>query len=85
MSGHSPADKIEELNNFSLSHTHLYLAESDDEKDDKSPAANTFDISCGGGRSSSSLSLITVSVLATSGVVCCLIFASALFLTNDPL
>ena len=52
-SGHSPADKIEEWNNFTLSHARLYLAESDDEQDDKCAAAKTFDISCGGGGSSS--------------------------------
>ena len=54
-SGHSPKDKIEERINFALSHARLYLAESDDERDDKSAAANTFDISCGGGGYISSL------------------------------
>ena len=53
--GHSPADKIEERITFSLSYAGLYLFESDGELDDKSSAANTFDISCGGGRSRSSL------------------------------
>ena len=69
--GHHPEDKIEEWITFAFIHAHLYLAESDDERDDKSEAANTFDISCVGGGSSSSLSAITVSVLATSNVVCC--------------
>ena len=54
-SGNHPEDKIEERITFSLIHAGLYLAESDDERDDKSAAANTFDISCGGGGSSSSL------------------------------
>ena len=52
-SGHYPADKIEERSTFSLIHARLYLAESDDERDDKSAAANTFDIYCGGGGSRS--------------------------------
>ena len=47
--------------------------------------ANKLYISCGGGGYSSSLSAITVSVLATSNVVCCWIFMSIRFLTNDPL
>ena len=47
VSGHSPEDKIEEHTIFALSHAYLYLAESDDERDDKSAAENTFDISCG--------------------------------------
>ena len=68
-----------------MSHTCLYLSESDDEQDDKSSAENTFDISCGGGGYSSSLSATTVSVSDNSGVVCCLIFTSAQFLPNDPL
>ena len=71
MKKHSPEDKIEERIIFALRHAHLYLAESYDEQDNKSSAANTFDISCGGGGSSSSLSAITVSVSGTSGVVCC--------------
>ena len=54
-SGHSLADKIEERINFDLSHARLYLAQSDDEQDDKSADENTFDISCGGGVSISSL------------------------------
>ena len=70
-SGHYPADKIEERGTFSLIHARLYLAESDDEQDNKSAAANTFNISCGDGGSSSSLSAITFSVLANSDVVCC--------------
>ena len=60
VSGHSSADKIEERITFALSHARLYLAESDDERDDNSAAANTFDISCVGGGSSSSLSAIAV-------------------------
>ena len=59
-----PADEIEEWITFALSHACLYLAESYDEQEDKSAAANTFDISCGGGGYSSLLSYITVSVLA---------------------
>ena len=55
VSGHSPADKIEERITFALIHARLYLSESDDERDEKSAAANTFDISCGGGGSISSL------------------------------
>ena len=50
-----PADKIEEWITFDLSHIRLYLFESDDERDDKSSAAKKLDISCGGGRSRSSL------------------------------
>ena len=84
-SGNYPEDNIEEQITFALSHAHLCLAESDDERDDKSAAANTFDISCGSGGSSSSLSAITVSVSATSDVFCCLIFTSAWFPPNDPL
>ena len=68
---HPPTDKIEERINSSLSHVSLYLAESDDERDNNYSAANTFDISCGGGGSSSSLSDTTVSVSATSIVVLC--------------
>ena len=79
---HSPADKIEERVTFALSHARLYLSESDDEQDDKSAAANIVNISCGSGRSSSSLSSITVSVSSTSDVVCCLIFTSDRFLPN---
>ena len=68
-----------------MSYAHLYLDESDDKRDDKSATANTFDISCGGGGYSHSLSSITVSILATSDVVRCLIFTSARFLPNEPL
>ena len=85
MSGNYHVYKIEERVTFSLIHAHLYLAESDNERDDNSAAANTFDIYCGGGRYRSSLSAITVSLLVTSGVVCCWIFMSAQFLPNDPL
>ena len=85
MSRYYPSDKIKERIIFALSHTHLYLAESDDERDDKSAAANTFNISCGGGGSSSSLSDITVSVLDTSDGVSCWILTSDIFLPNDPL
>ena len=55
VSGYPPEDKIEERINFTLSHARLYLFESDDEQDENSAAANTFNISCGGGRSRSSL------------------------------
>ena len=48
---HSPADKIEERITFALSHGCSYLAESYDELANKSAAANTFDVSCGGGGS----------------------------------
>ena len=85
MSGHLPAYKIEEQINFALSHACLYLSESDDEQDEKSAAENTSDISYGGGISSSSLSAIAVSVLATSDVFCCCIFTSDRFLPNDSL
>ena len=84
-SGHSPENKIEERITFAFSHAHLYLAEQDDEQYNKSDAANTFDISCGGGGSRSSLSAITVSVLDTSDVVLCWMFMPALFLPNYPL
>ena len=70
-SGNYPADEIEERIIFSLIHARLYLAESDDERDNKSAAANTFFISYGGGGYRSSLSSITVSVLDTSNVVRC--------------
>ena len=70
-SGHYPADKIEERITSALSHARLYLAESDDERYDKSAAANTFDISYGGGGSRSSLSVITVSVLYSTDLICC--------------
>ena len=84
-SGHYQEDKIEEWINFALRHAHLYLAESDDEWNDKSDAANTFDISCGGGGSRSSLKATTVSVSATSNAVCCWIFTSDCFLPNYPI
>ena len=70
-SGHFTAYKIEERITFALSHARLYLSESDDEQDDKYAAANTLDIYYVGGGSSSSLSAITVSILATYDVVCC--------------
>ena len=63
------ADKIEERITIALSHACLYLAESNDEREEKSAAANTFNISCGDGGSSYSLSDITVSVSATTDVV----------------
>ena len=69
--GHYLADKIEDQITFALSHARLYLVDSDDERDEKSSAKNTLDISCSGGGSSYSLSAITVSVLATSDVACC--------------
>ena len=84
-SGHSTSDKIEKRITFSLIHARLYLSESDDERDDKSAAANKFYISCGGGGSRSLLSAITVSVSATSDIFSCWIFTSYMFLTNDPL
>ena len=84
-SKHSPVDKIEEEITFALIHEHLYLAESDDKRDNKFAAADTLYISCHGGGYSSSLSAITVSVSATSDAVICLIFTSDLFLPNDPL
>ena len=51
----SPEDKIEERVTLALIHARFYLSESDDERDNKSTAASTFDISCGGGGSISSL------------------------------
>ena len=84
-SGHSSTDKIEERITLVLSHVCLYLSESDDERDNKSAAANTFNISCGGGGYRSSLSDITVSVSDTYDVVCCLLLFSARFLPNDTL
>ena len=54
-SGHSLVDKIKKRITVALIHARLYLAESDDEIDNKSAAANTFDISCGGGGSRFSL------------------------------
>ena len=41
-SGHSPEYKIEERVTFALVHAYLYLAESDDERDEKSADANTL-------------------------------------------
>ena len=70
-SGLSPKDKIEERIPFALCHAHLYLTVSYDDCDDKSAAENTFNISCGGEVSISSLPAITVSVLATADVVGC--------------
>ena len=64
-----PEDKIEEQIPFALCHTRLYLTVSYDDWDDKSAAANTFDISYGVGLSISSLLAITVSVLATSNYI----------------
>ena len=84
-SRHSQADTIEERITFALIHAHFYLAESDDKQDNKSAAANTLYISCGGGGFSSSLSAIVVYVSANSDVVRCLIFTSYLFPPNDPL
>ena len=83
--GNSPADKIEKLITFALSHARLYLAESDDELYDKSAAGKTFNISCGDGVSSSSLSAIAVSLSATYDLIRCWIFTSAWFIPNDPL
>ena len=70
-SGNYPADKIKERITFALVHARLYLAESDDEQDNKYAAANKFDISWGGGGYSSSLSASTVSVSATFDVFRC--------------
>ena len=69
--GHSLLDKIEKRITFALSHARLYLSESYDERYEKSTAANIFYISCGDVVSSSSISAITVSVLATSAVFRC--------------
>ena len=57
-SGHFPEDKIEEQIKISLSHACSYLFKSDDEWVDKYAAANTFDISCGGGGSRSLMYLV---------------------------
>ena len=84
-SGIYPEDKIEKQIPFALWHARLYLNVSYDYWDDKSATANTFNISCGGGVSISSLPAITVSVLATYDVVVCWIFPSARFLSNDIL
>ena len=69
--GSSPADKIKERITLALIHARLYLAESDDEKDDKYATANTLYISCGGEVYSSSLSSTTVFISATYDVVRC--------------
>ena len=82
---YSPEDKIQERITFDLSHARLYLTESDDERDDTSAAANTFDTYCGGGEYSSSLSATTVSVSATYNVVDFWIFTSAQFIPNYAL
>ena len=84
-SGISLEDKTEERIPFALCHACLYLTVSYDDWDNKSAAANTFDILCGVGVSISSLLTITVSVFATSDVVGCWLFPSAWFLSNDPL
>ena len=68
-----------------MKHTSLYLAETDDEQDHKSAAGNTFNIPCGDGGYSPSLSYITLSLLATSYVVCYWIFTQSRVLPNDPL
>ena len=47
-SGLSLEDKIEERITFALCHASLYLTVSYDDWDNKSAAANTFDISCVG-------------------------------------
>ena len=47
-SGLSPENKIEERISFAQCHARLYLTVSYDDQDDKSAAANTFNISCGG-------------------------------------
>ena len=84
-SGLYPEDKTKERIPFALCHAHLYLTVSYDDWENKSAAANTFDISYGGGVSISSLPSITVSVLDTSDVVGCWLFPSARFLSNDQL
>ena len=68
---HYPEYKIEDRITFALIHACLYSAESDDERDNKSTAANTSDQSCDDGGSRSSLSAIVVFVSATSDLVCC--------------
>ena len=70
-SGLSPEDKIEERIPFALCHARLYLNVSYYDQEHKSAAANTFNISCGGGVYISSLPASTISVLATSDVVGC--------------
>ena len=54
-SGLSPADKMEEWVTLALCHAHLYLSESDDDQANNYVDENTFNISCGGGGSRSSL------------------------------
>ena len=54
-SGLSQEEKTEEQIPFALCHARLYLTESYDDWDDKYVAANTFDISYGGGGSRYSL------------------------------
>ena len=71
MSGNFPADKTEEQITSALSHAHVYLTESDDERHNNYAAANKLYKSCDGRGSSSSISSITVSVLATSDVFFC--------------
>ena len=81
----NPSSSFQPPESFDMIHLRVYLAESDDKQDDKSDAAKTLYISCGGGGSSSSLSSITITVSANSDVVGCWIFMSYLFLPNDPL
>ena len=83
-SGLSPEDKIEKQITFALCHASLYLTVSYDDWDDKSAAANTFDISCVVGVSISSLLPITVSVLATSNVFGCWLFPTLNHFLNPP-
>ena len=71
MDGYFPVDKIDERINSALRPARLYLSGSDYERDNKSNATKTFDISCDGGVSISSLSVITLSVSATLYEVCC--------------
>ena len=68
-----------------MRHAHFYLSESDDEQENKSATVKKIYISCGDGRSSSSLSAISISVFANSDVVCYWIFTSYIFLPNDSL
>ena len=84
-SGLYPEDKIEERIPFALCHARFYLTISYDDWDNKSAAANTFNIYCGGVVSIYSLPAIAVSVLATYDVVGCLLFPPAWFLSNYPL
>ena len=59
---HSPSYKIEDRITLALSRALLYSDESDDERDYKSAAANTFDIFCVDGGSRSLLSAIVISL-----------------------